>query len=194
MKKGLIGLSAGVIVTIIIVCAFFITHNKNQTKAPELLSVSTLEKIVNDSKLSTVTSIYNGTVSVANEEHPEKIEYYVPYEAKVNAGIDFDKIKFELDEDTKHIRVTLPQVYITKVNVDITSMDYIFNNESLNTSSISEAAYKLCEKDVQDEAEHNEAIFALAQENAENVMRGLIEPFVKQLDSEYVVELVWEER
>lgn len=192
MKKLLLVLCVSIVGVLIVIGAFFVIHGREQADTAEVLTVSTLEKIVNDSKLSTFTSIYNGTVAVENEDDPEKIDYYVSYEAKVNAGIDFDQIKFDLDDTTKRILVTLPQVYITKINVDITSMDYIFNNNKLNTSSISEKAYKLCEMDAQTEAENNDIIFEMARQNAENVIRGLIEPFAKQLDSNYVLELVWE--
>ena len=76
--------------------------------------------------------------------------------------------------------------------MDITSLDYIFINDKKNGSSISQEAYKACEEDAQSESEKEEAIFELAKQNAENIVRALIEPFMEQLDSAYTLDIDWE--
>lgn len=158
---------------------------------PAVITVSTLEKIIDVSDLSTFTAIYNGVAQVANEKNPEKIDYYVSYEAKVTAGIDFKDVDVTLDEEGKHIYVTLPPVTVKPPNVDISSLEYIFLNKKANTSSVSEAAYKACEEDAKKESGEENAIMVLAQENAENIIRALIDPFVKQLDNDYELEIRW---
>ncbi len=158
---------------------------KHDKKQPEVITVSTLQKIVNVSELSTFTAVYNGVAQVMNVEEPEKIDYYVSYEAKVNAGLDLEKIGIAVDHENKEIRITLPEIYITDVNVDIASMDFIFYNKKANVSTVSQTAFKACEADVQKESQQQKQIFNLAKQNAENILTALINPIVEQLDSEY---------
>lgn len=163
----------------------------NSSHKQEIITVSTLQKIVNVSELSTFTAVYNGIAQVENEKDAEKIDYYVSYKAKVTAGLDFSKIQFNVDNDAKTISITLPKVSIKQPNVDITSLDYIFINKKMNGSTVTEAAYKACEADAQKECEQETGILDLAQQNAENIVRALVDPFVKQLDSEYELKIGW---
>ena len=138
------------------------------------------------------TAVYNGVAQVPSADKPEEISYYVSYEAKVNAGLDFQAIAFGLDAESKVIRASLPPVHITKVNVDITSLDYIFLDKKKNASTVSQEAYRACEADAKEESEGEQAIFSLARQNAENILRALITPFVEQLDEGYTLEITWE--
>ena len=159
---------------------------------PEVMTISTLERIVDVSELATFTAVYNGVAQVQSEEKPQEASYYVSYEAKVNAGLDFQAVAFDLDAESKVIRAVLPPVHITKVNVDITSLDYIFLDKKKNASSVSQEAYRACERDAKQESGAEQAIFTLARQNAENILRALITPFVEQLDEGYALEITWE--
>lgn len=156
---------------------------------PEIISKSTLEDIINVSDLSTFEAVYNGIAKVTDEDNPEKVNYYVSYDAKVKAGIDFEKVDITVNTDEKIITVMLPEIKITDVNVDITSLDYIFENEKANTETVSEEAYKKCIEDVTSESNSEDAIYELAEQNARNIVEALISPFVEQLDSEYRLEI-----
>ncbi|MBQ8143318.1 MAG: DUF4230 domain-containing protein [Butyricicoccus sp.] len=172
-----------VIVALVLGIVIFSTLNKDESA--EVVTVSTLEKIINISELSTFTAVYNGVAEVMNEKKPEKTDYYVSYEAKVNAGIDLDKIKVSLNEKTIHIDI--PEVYITDVNVDVSSLDYIFVNDKANTSTISEQAFKACEVDVKKESSKQSAILDLAEQNAINILKALVNPLLEQLEEEYTL-------
>ena len=154
---------------------------------PTVITESTLQEIINVSELSTYTAVYNGIAQVPNPDKPEKIDYYVSYEAKVYAGIDFKDVVIEVDEETKEIRVSVPDVRINKVDVDISSMEFIFNNDKANTSTVSQQAYKACEEDAKQESEKQQAIYELAKQNACNVLRALIQPIVEQADAEFTL-------
>ena len=154
---------------------------------PTVITVPTLQKIISVSELSTYTAVYNGIAQVPNPDKPEKIDYYVSYEAKVYAGIDFKDVVIEVDEETKEIRVSVPDVRINKVDVDISSMEFIFNNDKANTSTVSQQAYKACEEDAKQESEKQQAIYELAKQNACNVLRALIQPIVEQADAEFTL-------
>lgn len=166
-----------------------VSGTKAKEEKKEIVTKSTLEKIINVSELSTFEAVYNGVAKVVNEKKPEKIDYYVSYEAKVKAGIDFEKVEINVDNDLKKISVKLPDVTITDVDVDITSLDYIFENDKANTETVSQEAYKASIEDATNESANESAIYELAEQNAKNIIEALIMPFVNQLDSEYVLEI-----
>ena len=178
-----------VIIAIIITALMIKIKIFNKKSEPTIITKATLEKVINVSDLSTFEAIYNGVASVANEEKPENIDYYVSYEAKVKAGIDFELVEVEVNEAEKIITVTLPEVKITDVDVDIASLDYIFMNNKANTENVSAQAYKKCIKDVTKESNSTDEIYESARQNARNIVEALISPFVEQLDSEYKLEI-----
>lgn len=178
-----------VIIAVIITALMIKIKIFNKKSEPTIISKATLEKVINVSDLSTFEAIYNGVAAVANEENPENIDYYVSYEAKVKAGIDFELVEVEVNETDKVITVTLPEVKITDVDVDIASLDYIFMNNKANTQTVSEQAYKKCIKDVTKESNSTDEIYESARQNARNIVEALISPFVEQLDSEYKLEI-----
>ena len=178
-----------IIIAIIVTALMIKIKIFNKKSEPTIISKATLEKVINVSDLSTFEAIYNGVAAVENEEKPENIDYYVSYEAKVKAGIDFALVEVEVNEAEKIITVTLPEVKITDVDVDIASLDYIFMNNKANTQTVSEQAYKKCIKDVTKESNSTDEIYESARQNARNIVEALISPFVEQLDSEYKLEI-----
>lgn len=189
-KNFQISLIVGAIIFVAVVAVFFMFQfSGKDTTEPEVITVSTLEKIINVSELSTFTAIYNGIAEVKNDKKPDEIDYYVAYEARVDAGIDFEKISISLDNESKKIIVDIPDVYITDINVDIASLDFIFQNNKSNVSTVTQEAFKACEDDVRYESEQQTAIYDLAKQNAINVLTALIRPIIEQLDSEYSLEI-----
>ena len=160
-------------------------HEKKENA--QIITVSTLEKIIKVSELSTFTDVYIGIAEVNNDKNPEETDYFVSYEARVNAGIDFDKIAITVDDDAKTIKVDIPDAYITDINVDISSLDFIFYNKKANKSTITQEAFRACEADVQEESEKQDSILKLAQQNAVNVIKALVNPIIEQLDANYTL-------
>lgn len=179
----------GVAVVLCIVLFICFGSANNAKEEPEVITVATLEKIINVSELSTFTAVYNGIATVNNEKKPEKVDYYVSYEARVEAGIDFEKIEIAVDNEAKTITIKIPEVYITEINVDIASLDFIFINDKANTSTVSQQAFKACEADVQAESEQQTAIYELAKQNAVNILTALTKPIVEQLDAAYELKI-----
>ena len=172
-----------IIITVIVIAVIVVVLTKvfkKEEPVKEVITVSTLEKIVEVSDLSTFKVVYNG-VACAEDK------YYVSYEATVDAGIDFEKIEINVDNEAKKVTVKLPQAEIIDTYVDIASLDYIFIDKKANTETVSEEAYKLCKYDVKQESESQEAIIDLAQQNAENVVIALVQPFVDQVDPDYEI-------
>lgn len=179
----------GIAAVLCIALALFFGSTKHKEQEPEVITVATLERIINVSELSTFTAVYNGIATVNNEKKPEKIDYYVSYEARVKAGFDLDKIRITVDNEAKTIKIKIPNIYITDYTVDIGSLDFIFINDKANTSTVSEQAFKACEADVKAESEQQTAIYELAKQNAINILTALTKPIVEQLDAEYELKI-----
>lgn len=190
-KKSIVMVAAvTVAVIIMIVMIVCLTTNASSKKSqPEVITKSTLQKIIDVNDLSTFEAVYNGIAKVMNKEKTEEVDYHVSYEAKVKAGIDFKEVTIEIDNELKIITITIPDVRITDIAVDITTLDFLFENEKANTESVSEEAYKACIEDVKQESNSEDAIYELAEQNARNIIEALIKPFVSQLDEEYTLEI-----
>ena len=187
-KKVIVRISLAVIAFLLVTVGIAMFLSKTaKSKGPTIVSQSTLQDIVNVSELSTYTAIHNGVVTVMNEKSPEKIDYHVSYEATVNVGIDFSKIQFFIDETEKNILVDLPDFYITDINVDSASLDYIFINSKTNSSGITATAYQKCQEDATIETEKTTAVFELAEQNAQSTITALIKPFLEYTTHDYTL-------
>ena len=170
------------LLAVIILGAIFIPEmiKKNQ-KEVNINTVSTLHKIIDVNELSTSECVYNGVVKVTDENNPEKIDYYISYEAKVKAGIDIDKVDITMDSENKVITITLPEIKINDIVVDETTFDYIFNNNRKDELGQTAVSLKLCKEDVVNEIENIDVVYELARQNAVNIVKGLVSPFVESL-------------
>lgn len=187
-KKAWKPLAIVVIAGVMVVAVLGITGVMgSKKKEPQIITTSALYKIVNVSKLSTYQCVYNAICTVKDEEG--NVSYYISYEAKVNAGIAFDEIRIDVDEEGKTVNISIPETEITGVNVDIASLDYMFVDSKLDQSKISEKAYKACIEDVERRTEEESNIRELAQQNAENTVKALVKPFIEQIDNEYVLNI-----
>lgn len=178
------------IVTIFVSVAFFRVKEQasiRKAKEAEVLMESKLYSVIGLSDLSTYECVYNDICTVMDEEKSDKVAYYCAYESKVKAGIDFNKVDVAVED--KMITVTIPEVQITDINVDIASLDYMFEDKKADTNTVSQQAYKACIADVERKCASEERIYQLAEQNAQNILKALILPFVQQLDSEYVLEI-----
>lgn len=178
-----------VILTAVLIGIIFLYGRYGRKTEKEIITEATLEKVIDVDELSTFEAVYNGITEVMNKEHPENIDYYVYYEAKVKAGIDFEKVEIDIDNVEKKIFVTIPEIKINDINVDIASLDYIFENEKADTGTVSQEAYKAAIEDVTNESARENKIFELAEQNAKNIIEALITPFLRQLDEEYMLEV-----
>lgn len=152
------------------------------------ISQSALQDVLEISELSTVEYTYNAVAS-AYKEDGKTLMYRVAYDGKVKAGIDFSKVKIKIDEEKKTIHIKIPEVTIQDYIVDEGSLEYIFEKDKYNKATVSAEAYKLCKADLKKKAGKESELKSLARENAISTVSGLIEPWVKQIDDEYVVNI-----
>ena len=156
----------------------------------EVITTSKLEKIIDISELNTFQAVYNGIAKVMNDKKPEKLDYYVSYKSKIDVGFNFKDIVITKDETNKKIIVIIPEIKITDVIVDIGSLDYMFQNDKANKSSVSEQAYKACIEDATSKSQEESAIYELAETNAMNIIEALIKPFIEDFDPEYKLDII----
>lgn len=153
----------------------------------EVITVSTLSKIINISDLSTYRTNYNGVAAAMDEKSPDKVAYYVSYQATVEAGIDFSQTEIAIDDEAQTVVITLPEVTITRTAVDPTTLDYIFVDKKAETSTVSEQAIKLCEADVAQETANQDGLLEPARQNARNVVEALTQPLIAQSKPNYTL-------
>lgn len=177
-----------ILLAVVVAGVVFYTRSCNK-KESEVITKSTLERMINVSELSTFEAVYNGITQVMNKADDQKVDYHVYYEAKVKAGFDFDAIKIDLDNKNKKIVIILPPIKINDINVDIASLDYMFENKKADTQTVSQEAYKAAIDDVTKESKKETAIYDLAKQNAANIVEALVKPFVQQVDPEYQIEI-----
>lgn len=191
MKTKLI--VTAVIIALITAAVIIIVNRpkeENTPPPPEIITETTLKNIMDVSELSTFEAVYNGIARIYNEVDASKIDYYVSYEATVKAGVDFEAIDINLNNEDKVITITLPNVKINDINVDIGSLDYIFVNLEANTPTVSGQAYKKCIADAELKSNAEEEIYNIAEENARNIVKALVLPFVNQLDEGYELIII----
>ena len=142
------------LVIVISIMGCFILLTSGGEREIIITAKSTLEKIVEVDKLQTVEYTYDAVVGKCKKEdckNSNKLndyEYFVNYKGTVTAGIEFEKIKFDV-KDNKVI-ITLPEVKILKYTVkdDKTNMDFIFSSDKYNQANKLAEIEKLAEADL----------------------------------------------
>mgnify|MGYP004663289267 CR=1 FL=1 len=163
-------LKAVVIVAVIAVFAFFPALI---SKKPRILSTAQLQKVVDVSELSTFEIVYNGIAFKYNDKKPEKEDYKVRYEATVKVGANMSDIQFEVDDENKVLKATLPAIVINDLDVNPGTMDYMPENTMADFSE----AYELCKADVELEvSENSDKMLKNARENLEMAIQALLTP------------------
>lgn len=163
---------------------------KESTRQITYDTTSALEKVLQISELYSYKTTYNGVAYVYDKDDSSKISYYVSYNSTVKIGINTEDIKVEADDENKKIIITLPQIMIKEVDVDMSSLDYIFEDKRAETSSVSRDAYLACIDDVNNEINESSEIFELGKQNTETIIRGLVEPLIETDNSGYTLEVV----
>lgn len=189
-KKIYLGLFA---IALVILAFFIIPAVTSKPEKQITITTSTLENVVKTSTLSTYETIYNGVAVVNNPDKPEKVNYYVSYEATVKAGLDFNAIQFYKDDDNRIITVSLPPLSLQDPIIDIEKTDYIIVNKKMNQDAITVEGYKVAIEDAKNEASKKEAIYTYAKQNAEKLIEGLLSPFAHQMGG-YTIQFEWRDQ
>lgn len=160
----------------------------NEEKTEEIISVVTLENIIQKSELNTFQAYYNGIAKVMNKEESSEVDFYVLYKAKVYAGFNMSELELRKNEEMKKILVSIPEIEINDVNVETGTLEYMFVNKKADSNMVSKRGYDASIEDVTRESKKESAIYDLAKENAKNIVLALLKPFFDDLDETYTIE------
>lgn len=181
LKIKLIGLL--VIVGLVIVGIIILTN-----KEPELTVVSetSLKEMLEIDELATLEYFYNSVTQVLKEDS-NKVKYHVAYKGNIRYGINFEQVEIMIDETNKQINVVVPEVNLLDSNVDIESLDFIFEKDKYETETVIIEAKEVCEADLETKALQNENLKNMAKENAVDTINALLCPWIEQVAEEYEV-------
>lgn len=153
---------------------------------------STLEKVVEKSDLETVTITYNVIAKKCkDEENCDKgsnnindFQYVVSCKGSIVAGIDFQKIKVDVDYKNKKVIVKVPEATIID-EPNIHSIKFLNGNE-LSASELPNAR-KLCQETVKEKSEMDQKLIPAAKEQSRVVLEEFYNQWIKAYDSSYHV-------
>ena len=185
VAKALLWVGIVLIIVAALVIGWLILNSGEEGKITTVSEVS-LQKVIEINELSTVDYTYNATTSKIKEGSDE-VMYYVAYEGTVTAGIDFHKISFVLNEEEKTISITIPEIEIHNVSVNMGTMEYIFTKDKYETETISQEAYKLCKADLEKRVQDEQLLKDTAKENAVASVEALFKPWIDTVDEDYKV-------
>ena len=138
---------------------------------------ATLMEVIKRSQLYTVEYPYNGYCPVNDDD--DGLVYYVYYEGRVKAGIDVTKVTLKLNEDGDHVDVSLPKVDIEEPTVDETTLDFIFRDNDYNNKNAYIDGHRCAVNDLKKQIEENGDIESAATESAKDIIKGMIESWVR---------------
>ncbi len=163
----------------------------SEVKEGEVLTISeaSVRKVFEISDLQAADYMYNSIAAVYGEDG-ESVQYYVAYEGRVKAGIDFEQIEIDIDEEAKTISIAIPEVEYQEVTVDPGTMEFIFKDKKSESENIHLRSYDLCLEDLRRKVGEEEELRLSAGKNIEAVVRGLVKPWVDQTGLGYEVEII----
>lgn len=179
-----------VLVIVVLVVVFVIPNKEGRIKTNVKTS---LVKLVEKSDLETVNFNYNVIAKKCKKEENcdlnsnniKDFEYVLSCTGTVTAGIDFDNVKIDVNNQDKKIIITMPDFKITEENVK--SLKFL-NGEDVSASELPEAR-SLCKKTIKEKSSVDDKILPAAKEQAEVVLQSFYEQWVKAFDEEYKVEI-----
>lgn len=177
------------VIMLLIVIGAIVLISRNKEGQLTTISKSSLQKIIEINELSTMDYTYNAIATKYVDDKAKKVKYYVAYEGTVIAGIDFNKISIDVNEEEKKIIIIIPEAEIQGVNVDMGKMQYIFTKNKYETETVSQEAYKLCQDDLQNRIKEETTLYEIAKDNAVLSIEALLKPWIEAVDSDYKVEI-----
>ena len=131
---------AGIVLILIIIgIAVFLLLKELGSNSGKVTTIteSSLEQVLEISDLSTLDYTYNSITDVKDEDG-EMVKYHVAYEGAVTAGIDFEQLDISVYEDAKKIVITVPEASIQNIDVDMGTMEFIFEKDKYATETVSQ--------------------------------------------------------
>lgn len=169
------------------------------------VSVTTLQQYVAPaSELITYKYYYTDSGSYKKEKKLSDYDMTIPFttdeliytaSGTISAGIDVDKIEFDVDNDNQKIVITMPEPRIIAHELDEDSFQtYDVKNSIFTSSELEDYSFlqkSLKETEEEKLAENNE-FWKSVKDNAEHVIRSLIT--ANEHMNEFELEFEWEDK
>ena len=147
----------------------------NSSRNVNTITSSTLTEAINISELSTAEFKYRGIADVFTDENRTNVRCRVCYNAVVKAGINMKEVRFDVDTKNKVVKASLPDITI-KVNIiNEQSMAVLPSNADVGINDM----LKYSKEDAEKEAMESGELIAVARENLEAIIKGLLLPILK---------------
>lgn len=184
IKENKTVLLVGIIVILVLTIYTMSTPNKEQQLI--LSAENTLKSITKKEDINLVEYTYN---AVATKKDDKKILYYVAYEGKVKAGIDFSEVTVKINNREKKVTITIPTPKINDATVVDNKFEYIFTKDKYEKENMKDEIYDLCEKDLKNRLNKEDLLLETAKENAIMTIQSFYQPWLDTLDEEYKLEI-----
>lgn len=183
-----------ILIIIIVVIVFFLINTYSNGGNIETKAKISLDKIVEKSDLETANITYNVIGKKCKNEKKcdlnsnkmSNFEYVVSCKGTLTAGIDFSKVKIDIDNNNKILKIELPEVTL-KGEPTIGSVKFL-NGSDVPADELP-AARKLCQETVKTRSEEDNKLLPAAKEQARIVLEEFYKNWIKAYDSSYKVEV-----
>lgn len=154
---------------------------------------SSLDKVVEKSDLETVSFTYNVIAKKCKDEkncnlksnNIDDFKYVVSCKGTITAGIDFSKVKIDVNEEKKLITVAIPEATLEN-DASVGSVKFL--NDDVSADELPNAR-SLCAETIKSKSESDEKLLPAAKEQARVVLEGFYSQWIKAFDEEYKVEV-----
>ena len=146
----------------------------NKIGKTSIKTSSMLTDAINISELSTAEFKYRGIADIYSDESRTKVSCRVCYNAIVKAGIDMQKVQFDVNTENKTITATLPEIDINVTIIDEQSMALLPSNADIGIDSM----LKYSKEDAENEARESTELINTAQDNLKATIEGLLYPIL----------------
>lgn len=183
-----------IFVPILLIIIIFLLFYPNKNRKIKINVKNTLEKIIEKSDLETANITYNVIAKQCKDNEScdktsnniDDFKYVVSCKGTITAGIDFKKIKIDVDTKNKKLIITIPEATI-KGEPTIGSIKFL-NGSDLPADVIPEAR-SLCQDTVKYKSEIDEKLIPEAKNQAVVVLENFYKQWIKAYDSSYQVEI-----
>ncbi|MCR5654460.1 MAG: DUF4230 domain-containing protein [Lachnospiraceae bacterium] len=125
-----------------------------------------------------------------------KSYFIYSYDGSVKAGVNFEGVELEVNEDDKIVTVTIPEAEIVSSEIDDGSFKLYDEQQSIfNNISVEDYAKSFEDMKRKEEEEAvNDGLLDEAQENAEDMIEGFLENAYDGTDYEVVIQTATEDK
>ena len=161
-----------------------------RNSSPTVITNLSVTDFIENDQLNTFKTNYEGVVTVFDEKKNKKVDYYVSYLATVDAGVNFEEIDIRQNDRKKEVNIFIPKATIQDINIEITSLEFLFYDKDRNNEDIISEAYNICNKDAENKLRNKEKIIELATENVKNIISAYIQPFMDVTNNQYSINFI----